>query len=398
MSGFAFLTDDEQLRAVETVIEEAAGRVPVMAGLGETSTSRAIPKAKALARTGARYLSVLPPFYFFAQQEHLIAYFSAIAAAVDMPIVLYDNPVLTKNPIHPETIVELRRRVPNIIAVKESNQDCVNLQWLLALTAGDPGFSVLTGSEFLILVALQMGVHGCVGGLHNLCPHLAVELYDAFRRGDLETARARQQALIDTWQVFTYGQIWGAFDESLRWLGICERATGAPYVTQDLAGGAREDSRHSQRPFKRAAARAGVTLVFAAGATRKASAGPQRNERCSFITWYASRPGRLPWTNSSSGRCESRDHSHLLLASLLHQRKCEQRSGQAAERALQKFITRMAPDGAVKRQVHAHRLHAEVGPRLHLLDLLHQFAFVRAASGTSGTTAAPRTRGSAAGC
>ena len=73
---FAFLTDDEQdFAAVETVIEEAAGRVPVMAGLGETSTSRAIPKAKALARTGARYLSVLPPFYFFARQEHLIAYF-----------------------------------------------------------------------------------------------------------------------------------------------------------------------------------------------------------------------------------------------------------------------------------------------------------------------------------
>jgi 4-hydroxy-tetrahydrodipicolinate synthase len=232
MSGFAFLTDDEQLRAVETVIEEAADRVPVMAGLGETSTSRAIPKAKALARTGARYLSVLPPFYFFAQQEHLIAYFSAIADAVDIPIVLYDNPVLTKNPILPETIVELRRRVPHIIAVKESNQDCVNLQRLLALTVGEPGFSVLTGSEFLILVALQMGVHGCVGGLHNLCPHLAVELYDAFRRGDMETARARQQALIDTWQVFTYGNIWGAFDESLRWLGICERATGAPYVTR----------------------------------------------------------------------------------------------------------------------------------------------------------------------
>ncbi len=232
MSGFAFLTDDEQLRAVETVMDETAGRLPVMAGLGETSTSRAIPKAKALARTGARYLSVLPPFYFFAQQEHLIAYFSEIAAAVDMPIVLYDNPVLTKNPIQPETILELRSRIPNIIGVKESNQDCVNLQRLLTLTAADPGLSILTGSEFLILVGLQMGVDGCVGGLHNICPHLAVELYEAFRRGDMETARARQQALIDTWQLFTYGKIWGAFDEALRWLGICERATGAPYVTQ----------------------------------------------------------------------------------------------------------------------------------------------------------------------
>jgi 4-hydroxy-tetrahydrodipicolinate synthase len=231
MSGFAFLTDAEQLRTVETVVDEVNGKVPVMAGLGETSTSRAIPKARDLARTGARYISVLPPFYFLAQQQHLLAYFARIADVVDLPIVLYDNPVLTKNPLQPETVVELRRRVPNVIGVKESNQDCINLQRLLSLTQADQQFAILTGSEFLILVGLQMGIDGCVGGLHNICPHVAVELYDAFRKGDLETARARQDALIEIWQIFNYGSVWGAFDEALRWLGICERATGEPYVT-----------------------------------------------------------------------------------------------------------------------------------------------------------------------
>jgi dihydrodipicolinate synthase/N-acetylneuraminate lyase len=58
-----------------------------------------------------------------------------------------------------------------------------------------------------------------------------VELYDAFRTGDLATARQRQQTLIDAWQIFKYGDIWGAFDEALRWLGICEGATAAPYRT-----------------------------------------------------------------------------------------------------------------------------------------------------------------------
>jgi dihydrodipicolinate synthase/N-acetylneuraminate lyase len=76
-----------------------------------------------------------------------------------------------------------------------------------------------------------MGVHGCVGGLHNLCPHIVSGLYEAFRAGDLETARLRQTELIELWQIFNHGKIWGAFDEALRWLGICERATGAPYVT-----------------------------------------------------------------------------------------------------------------------------------------------------------------------
>ena len=93
-------------------------------------------------------------------------------------------------------------------------------------------FAILTGSEFLIVAALQMGCHGCVGGLHNICPRIAVELYDAFRTGDLDTARQRQQSSIEAWQIFKHGAIWGAFDEALRWLGVCERATGDPYVTQ----------------------------------------------------------------------------------------------------------------------------------------------------------------------
>src|SRR3954454_19388981 len=84
MGGFFFLTDAEQLRAIETVVDEVNGRVPVLAGLGETGTSRARPKAREMQRCGAQCLSVLPPFYFSTSQEQLIAYFSEIAAAVDI--------------------------------------------------------------------------------------------------------------------------------------------------------------------------------------------------------------------------------------------------------------------------------------------------------------------------
>jgi 4-hydroxy-tetrahydrodipicolinate synthase len=139
---------------------------------------------------------------------------------------------MTKNAIHPETVAELRRRIPKIVGIKESNQDCVNLQALLDLMRGDEGFSVLTGSEFLIVVALQMGCSGFVGGLHNLCPHLAVALYKANCEGRIDDAKRLQRDLIQTWQLFQYGSIWGAFDESLRYLRIAKRATGAPYVTK----------------------------------------------------------------------------------------------------------------------------------------------------------------------
>lgn len=231
MGGFAFMTDTEQVRAIATVASETNGAVPVMAGLGDTSTSRAVAQARRIAREGVDFLTVLPPFFFMATQQHLKAYFSEIAAAVDLPILLYDNPVLTKNPILPETIAELRTSVPHIVGIKESNQDCINLQTVLRLVGGDPDFSVLTGSEFLAFVHLQMGVDGCIGGLYNVCPALAVDLYKAFQAGDSARATRRQQDLIETWQIFQHGAIWGAFDEALRHLGICERATGAPYIT-----------------------------------------------------------------------------------------------------------------------------------------------------------------------
>ena len=231
MGGFAFLRDEEQLRSIATTVETVNGRIPVIGGLGDTSTSRAVSRAKEIQRLGVDAISILPPFYFYATQQHLIKYFSDIAAAVSVPIYLYDNPVLTKNNIHPETIAELRSQIPHLHGVKVSNQDCANLQTLIDLMRGDSEFSILTGSEFLIVVGLQMGCAGCVGGLHNICPQIAVDLYKAYQAGDLALARQKQQDLVAAWQIFRYGSIWGAFDEALRWLGICERATGEPYTT-----------------------------------------------------------------------------------------------------------------------------------------------------------------------
>jgi len=231
MGGFAFLPDEEQLRAIDTTVEEVGGKVPVMGGLGETGTIRAVRHARAIARLGVDAISILPPYYFLATQEHLIAWFSEIAAAVDIPIYLYDNPVLTKQHLQPQTVAILRERIPHLAGIKVSNPDCLNLQTLLELVGDGGSFSVLTGCEHLALVHLQMGCHGMIGGLYNLCPHIPVALYKAFQAGDINRARKLQSEMSSAWQLFTKGAIWGAFDEALRYLGICERATGAPYVT-----------------------------------------------------------------------------------------------------------------------------------------------------------------------
>src|ERR1700722_4220662 len=207
MGGFAFLTGDEQVRSIGITGDEVKGRVPVGGGLGETSTSRAVPLARRIAATGVDAISMLPPFYFEATQQHLLDYFSAIAAATDTPLLLYDNPALTKCHIHPETIARLQGAIPHLIGIKISNPDQANLQAVIQATRSDGDFVVFTGHEFLIVTGLQLGCAGFVGGLHNLCPHMAVALYNAFRANDLARARKLQQDLIATWQIFRFGEV-----------------------------------------------------------------------------------------------------------------------------------------------------------------------------------------------
>lgn len=229
MGGFAFLDNDTQIRAIETVVDEVNGAIPVIGGLGETGTRRAVAMARRIAATGVSHMSLLPPFYFSCTQEQLSGYFGDIAAAVSTNLFLYDAPGATKNKIHPETVARLRASIPHIVGIKVSDADCVALQRLINLMRDDGAFSILTGSEFLFHAALHMGCDGGVGGLYNLCPHIAVRLYEAFVAGDQGGAARYQRDLIDTWQLFQEGDIWGGFDEALRYLGLCESASGAPY-------------------------------------------------------------------------------------------------------------------------------------------------------------------------
>jgi 4-hydroxy-tetrahydrodipicolinate synthase len=159
----------------------------------------------------------------------LFAHFADIAAAVDRPLFLYDAPAATKNKIQPETVARLRSAIPHLVGIKVSDPDCVALQKLVGLMRNDGGFSILTGSEFLFHAALHMGCDGGVGGLYNVCPHMAVRLHDAFVAGDQGRAAELQRDLVETWQFYREGEIWGGFDEALRQLGICESASGAPY-------------------------------------------------------------------------------------------------------------------------------------------------------------------------
>lgn len=232
MGGFAFLTSDDQVRAISVIVDEVQGAVPVIGNIAETSTRRAIHQLKQVERTGVTFISVLTPFYHPATQDQLIGFYKEVAAASSVRMLLYDNPVMTKNRILPETVEILRREIPNLIGIKESADDPVNLKNLVDLTRGESSFGVFPGSERLMLAGLQMGCAGSIAGLHNICPKLAVDLFRAHRAGDVEIARDLQQNLDEVWHIFKYGNVWGGFDESLRYLGLAKSVVGAPYSSK----------------------------------------------------------------------------------------------------------------------------------------------------------------------
>lgn len=227
MGGFALRSDDEQLRTLDIVLDEVAGCVPVVANVGETGTRRALAKARNFAALGPAYLSILPPYYFLLSQSDLRNYYRELADALQLPILLYNNPVLTKTDIELATILELSEH-PNIVGIKDSKQDFD--KWLRLVRAFRAnGFSVLAGTEFLVAVALAAGCDGVVGGLHNVCPQLAVEIYNAVATGELARADELQDRLNAVFAIFEGPNLWGAFEVALEHLGICRKITAAPY-------------------------------------------------------------------------------------------------------------------------------------------------------------------------
>ncbi len=228
MGCFALLTDREQLRAIEIVADEVNGRVPVVAGVSDSGTGRVVEKIREVEKLNVDYLTAVPPYYYKLTQSEAKSFFRTIAEAAQRPVLLYNNPYLTKLDLDISSIVELAGE-PNIVGLKETNQDCNRWTQLFEEFRGNDDFSILLGTELLIPQALMMGADGAIGGAHNIAPKFGVELYEAATTGDYESAFDRSRMLGKICRIFQYGEIWGGFEAALQVLGICEKTVLAPY-------------------------------------------------------------------------------------------------------------------------------------------------------------------------
>ena len=193
------LNHDEWLHVIDTTIEVAAGRVPIVAGATSNATHLAVEKAKELAvRPGVNAMLTASPYYNKPTQEGQYRHFRAIAESVpDMPVILYNVPGRTSANIEPSTLLRLAE-IPNIVGVKEASGDIKQIAEVLA--AVPESFLVLSGDDSATLPVIALGGVGLVSVASNEIPHEMSAMVRAALDNDWTTARGLQRKYLPLMQ------------------------------------------------------------------------------------------------------------------------------------------------------------------------------------------------------
>lgn len=177
-------TDNEKLTLLRAVLDAVGDRVRIIAGAGTYDTAHSVNLAKACAAEGAHGLLLVTPYYSRPPQSGLVAHFSAVADASELPIVLYDIPPRSMVPIEWDTMRTLARH-PNIVAVKDAKGDLNGAAQVMAET----GLTYYSGDDALNLPWLAMGAVGFISVWGHVAASQLRDMLTAFNSGDLATAR-----------------------------------------------------------------------------------------------------------------------------------------------------------------------------------------------------------------
>ena len=188
------LTVEEHLDVIKRTIEIVDKRIPVIAGTGSNSTETAVEFSREAQEYGADGVLVVSPYYNKATQKGLIQHFSAIANAIDIPVVLYNIPGRTGVNIEPETIAYLVNNVPNIVGVKEASGNFSNAIKTLRLC---PEIDMYSGNDDQVVPLMSIGAKGVISVLSNVAPRQTHDMCQAALDGDFVKARKMQIEALD---------------------------------------------------------------------------------------------------------------------------------------------------------------------------------------------------------
>ena len=178
---------EEHFRVIEVAVKTANKRIPVIAGTGANSTDEAITLTKKAKELGADGALLVTPYYNKPTQEGLYKHYKIIADTVDIPIVLYNVPGRTAVNMLPSTVARLME-CKNIVALKEATGDMKQSSELIRLCGNR--LTLLSGDDFTTLTQLALGGSGAVSVTANIAPKDSAAMFDAWRKGDIEKARA----------------------------------------------------------------------------------------------------------------------------------------------------------------------------------------------------------------
>ena len=187
------MSEEERLRVVAVVIEEASGRVPVLAGAGGYDTREVIQTAQKMKRLGAAGILSVTPYYNKPTQEGLFQHYCAIAGEVGLPIIVYNVPGRTGCNVEVATLTRLSQ-VPNIAGVKEASGNVSQMCEICRAVPDD--FLVLSGDDALTLPLMAIGGHGIISVIGNQAPREMSRMVELAESGDFAGARAIHRQLM----------------------------------------------------------------------------------------------------------------------------------------------------------------------------------------------------------
>ncbi len=180
------LAPEEHARVVEITLEEARGKVPVIAGAGGNNTRRVCEQARQMERLGVDGILSVSPYYNKPTQEGIFQHYRAVAQATTLPVIVYNVPGRTGSNIEPATLIRLAE-IPNILGVKEASGNIAQISEILRMLA--PRFRVISGDDAITLPVMALGACGVISVAANVIPQPMTELVSLASQGDFRTAR-----------------------------------------------------------------------------------------------------------------------------------------------------------------------------------------------------------------
>jgi 4-hydroxy-tetrahydrodipicolinate synthase len=214
---FALLQREERKSLVDTVVDQADNRVPVVAGVSDPSIENVLQLSSDAKDAGADGVIATPPYYFTTTDEGHYLHFKTISEAIDLPLMIYNIPEWTHSFVTPETVQRLADD-KLVVGMKYTENNLLNL--IRFLKRSRSKISIFAGSDALAYSNLEFGGSGAIMGSANVAPRVASEIFDNHRKGNLAGAKAAQERLLPIIDAFAIGKYPAALKEAMSLIGM----------------------------------------------------------------------------------------------------------------------------------------------------------------------------------